>query len=272
MSPPNDLDHTLAAMVAHAWTLVLCRPRSKAPSADPDGHWLTTMESDEVSAHVAAGGNLGLCAGTHSRLALLDPDHPAEWARLVRALGTPGKAWVRTGSGKEHVYVAWEPSLPAKILSPDGEIVGEVQRGGADGGGHQHCLIPPSVHPDTGHRYIWLVDPATEPLLRLPEAWRAWFGRPRTRACRRNSQHASVASHSDLEARAMAQPGAVRRASGLIKFACPACRGEGFDGPGDNAALFPDGKWGCAWAKGTALARKHWDMIGRALGAFERAR
>lgn len=68
---------------------------------------------------------------------------------------------------------------------------------------------------------------------------------------------------------AMRQPGAVERATG-IKFACPACRDEGFDDPGDNAILFNDGRWGCAWAKDTALGRKHWEAIGRELGATQR--
>jgi hypothetical protein len=73
---------------------------------------------------------------------------------------------------------------------------------------------------------------------------------------------------SDLVAAALAQSGARRRASGVVKFPCPACRAEGFDEPGDNAALLPDGRWGCAWASGTALGRRHWEAIGLALGAL----
>jgi hypothetical protein len=63
-----------------------------------------------------------------------------------------------------------------------------------------------------------------------------------------------------------------RRASGAVKFACPQCQVEGHDRAGDNAVVFPNGKWGCAWAAGTALGRRHWEAIGMALGAFGRSR
>ena len=73
---------------------------------------------------------------------------------------------------------------------------------------------------------------------------------------------------ADLRAAALRQPGAVERSIG-IKFPCPACRAEGCDEPGDNAILFNDGRWGCAWAKDTDLGRKHWDTIGETLGVFQ---
>jgi hypothetical protein len=71
----------------------------------------------------------------------------------------------------------------------------------------------------------------------------------------------------DLQAIAMQQPGAVRRQAG-IKFQCPACAAEGHDQHRDNAILFLDGTWGCAWAKDTEKSRAHWDAIGRQLGAL----
>lgn len=75
--------------------------------------------------------------------------------------------------------------------------------------------------------------------------------------------------HTALRAAALGQPHAQERASGLIKFACPACVAEGHDQHQDNAAFFEDtGQWGCAFAADTSLGRPHWDAIGRALGAF----
>jgi AAA domain len=77
---------------------------------------------------------------------------------------------------------------------------------------------------------------------------------------------------ADLEpllAAALKQPGAVRRDFG-IKFQCAACAAEGHDKHRDNACLFNDGTWGCAWAKDTELGRAHWEAIGRAIGAFNR--
>jgi hypothetical protein len=59
----------------------------------------------------------------------------------------------------------------------------------------------------------------------------------------------------------------VRRQAG-IKFQCPACAAEGHDEHRDNAILFLDGTWGCAWAKDTENSRAHWDAIGYQLGAL----
>jgi hypothetical protein len=71
---------------------------------------------------------------------------------------------------------------------------------------------------------------------------------------------------------ALRQPGAVERASGIIKFQCPGCVAEGHDAHRDNAGLFvAEGTWGCAFAKDTPAGRAHWDAIGRVLGAFERS-
>src|SRR5207249_11243077 len=72
-----------------------------------------------------------------------------------------------------------------------------------------------------------------------------------------------------LQEVALQQPGAVRRHAG-IKFQCPACAAEGHDKHQDNACLFNDGRWGCAWSKDTELGRAHWDAIGLTLGALGR--
>jgi Protein of unknown function (DUF3987) len=71
----------------------------------------------------------------------------------------------------------------------------------------------------------------------------------------------------DLQAVALQQPGAVRRHAG-IKFQCPACAADGHDTHKDNACLFNDGRWGCAWATDSELGRAHRQAIGRALGGM----
>ncbi len=73
-----------------------------------------------------------------------------------------------------------------------------------------------------------------------------------------------------LRAAALRQPGAHERASGMIKFQCPACAAEGHDEHRDNAVLFLDtGKWGCAYAVEADQGRAHRKAIGEALGAFQ---
>jgi Primase C terminal 1 (PriCT-1) len=77
----------------------------------------------------------------------------------------------QTGSGKLHFYVAWEPGLPA-LLTWQGQRVGEIKRGGSLAAPVlEQGVLPPSLRPD-GPPYTWLVDPRTEPLIVLPEAWR----------------------------------------------------------------------------------------------------
>jgi hypothetical protein len=63
-----------------------------------------------------------------------------------------------------------EPDLSAKLEWDDVKI-GEIQRGP----GQQQVVIPPSVHPDTGRRYQWIVDPITQPIAPLPGEWRAYL-------------------------------------------------------------------------------------------------
>jgi Protein of unknown function (DUF3987) len=69
-----------------------------------------------------------------------------------------------------------------------------------------------------------------------------------------------------LEAAALQQPGAKRRHHG-IKFQCAGCAAEGHDEHRDNACLFTNGDWGCAWSKDMPVGRAHWEAIGLALGA-----
>jgi hypothetical protein len=145
----------------------LGRPRSKRPTGPT---WQITADPVVVERHVLQGGNVGLVCHEETGLAVLDPDQLGPWADLVDELGQPGvdlhgepaDASVRTGSGRLHYYVCWVPNLPAKL--PGG--IGEVLRGP----GQQQVTCPPSVHPETGDRYVWLVDPAAA-LPRLSADW-----------------------------------------------------------------------------------------------------
>lgn len=72
---------------------------------------------------------------------------------------------------------------------------------------------------------------------------------------------------AERRAAALAQPNAKERSNGAVKFACPACTGEGHDLHRDNAVYFPDtDKWSCAWAHDTVHGLPHWNAIGAVLG------
>jgi hypothetical protein len=151
--------------------------------------------------------------------------------------------WVLTGSKKAHCYLWWTPGLPAKLRWRC-RIIGELQRGPAAADGHnlQQVVLPPSIHPDTGRAYRWLVDPVGEALAPLPEVY---LRELRVVVERRPERQHDELDLGDLERRALEQPGARRRVGG-IKFQCPGCRDEGHDAHMDNAILREDGRWGCA--------------------------
>jgi Bifunctional DNA primase/polymerase, N-terminal len=155
---------------------------------------------------------------------------------------------VTTASGKFHSYFSpcSDVDLPAKILWR-GEKIGEIQRHEK-----QYVVAPPSRIKDGSYR--WMVDPreafpevpkhlknyvlldapaflAHDDLRGVP-TWDDWEGPPADVILRR----------------ALDQPGAQLRASGMVKFQCPACLAEGHDSHKDNAVVFADGRWGCAYA------------------------
>ncbi len=270
----TGLDLTLDAIRVRGWQAVLLSPRSKQPAAPKGKPWPLSTDQEEIRNHVVAGsGNAGLIAHERTGLAVVDVDDGARFAEMEAALGRLGDPWVMTGSGKTHIYIAWESNLPAKLRWAD-QKVGEVQRGntrpGADG--QQQIVAPPSIHPGTGRAYRWLVNPVTAPLGLLPEAWRAYFASTThtgTRSTARPVLLGSAQTFTDLEGAALQQPGARRRAD-RVKFQCPQCREEGHDRHEDNAALFVDtGGWGCAYTSGSLAGRRHWLAIGVALGALD---
>jgi Bifunctional DNA primase/polymerase, N-terminal len=241
---------------ARGWEVV--RLHGKKPAGT---HWEITKDPTVVSEWLEAGHNVGLVCGQPSGVAALDPDDPLAWADMTDTLGEPGVPWVETGSGKHHYYIAWERDLPAKLVW-EGVIIGEIQRGP----GLQQVVMPPSIHPETGRLYRWLVDPVTESLRTLPGAWRQYFHAPRPTAAR----ELTPAARSDRYTAALSQPGARRRLGGAeVKFACPACRALGRDTAEDNARLLRDGGFGCAvYPKGTPGSLLHWRAIGIALGVL----
>ena len=165
-----DVERTLDAIRTRGWWSVLLYPKTKIPAAPAGESWPITMNPEVVAHHLARHGNLGLLGGERNGLAIIDVDDPDGFAEMEAALGPLGTPWVRTGSGKQHVYKRWEPRLPAKLRWHD-LIIGEIQRGP----GLQQVVIPPSIHPDTGRWYTWLVEPATAVLSRLPVTWRQYL-------------------------------------------------------------------------------------------------
>jgi Protein of unknown function (DUF3987)/Bifunctional DNA primase/polymerase, N-terminal/Primase C terminal 1 (PriCT-1) len=166
-----DCELTLEAIPARGWRAVLLGEQRKTPVGET---WQITDDVQRIEQHLAGGGNIGNLAGEETALAIFDDDQPALFRAMEAALGPLGRPWVVTGSGKYHRCVEWEPALPA-LLTWDGQRVGEIKRGGTRAEPRlEQAVMPPSLHPD-GPPYEWLVDPRTEPLIVLPEAWRRYL-------------------------------------------------------------------------------------------------
>lgn len=243
----DALARTLRAVQTHGWTCVLLAHGSKRPVGTT---WTKTDDPVVITQHVKTKrGNLGLCA-KDSNVAVLDIDAPDLFAEMLAEIGSPGDSWVLTGSGKLHIYVRHEAGLPAK-LKWKGKGVGEIQRGE-----NQQVVMPPSVHPDTGQPYEWLLDPADTDLVVLPREWAKYLGHDR-RATKTPDGKPDRRDDLKLLA-AQRMPRAVLRTN-RVKFQCPACALEGHDLHGDNAIIFANGKVGCA------LDPRHRDLIRAAI-------
>jgi hypothetical protein len=250
--------------------VVLLRRGSKAPDGSS---WQTTRDARVVRQHLAAGGNVGLVCGEVSGVAVLDFDSVEAKDEMYAALGSL-VPWVGSPSHGTHVYVRWAPGLPAK-LRWKGKIVGEIQRGP----GQQQVVIPPSPYPGNpkrgippGGRYEWLTDP-TQPLPELPATWLGHLAAsegqfaPTTAAVAGTGllprpsfipdgdsrgtenikpQQWDGPDATELQRRALQQPGAKLRGNGAVKFQCYGCQLENRDRHMDNARVGPDGRWGCA--------------------------
>lgn len=67
---------------------------------------------------------------------------------------------VRTGGGGTHYYFqATGPEIKSKVLAPGVELIGAGK----------YALIPPSVHPNSGKRYLWEIAPGDVEIMPLPE-------------------------------------------------------------------------------------------------------
>lgn len=269
----SDLDHLLAALDAHpTWMVVLLFPNSKLPAARKGEPWSVMRDRDRIAAHVANGGNVGLKAGVNANLVIHDIDNALAYAELWDRLGPLADATVQTASGKLHTHTRWAPGIPAKLVTPDGEVVGEPRRGetvaGQDTNNQQMAVCPPSRINGRAYRFTEDAD-LTRELPEIPETWRHYFARS-TPAPATSPRPVDANALADRYAAALHQPGVRRRVGGAeFKFRCPACAALGRDTAHDNARLFRNGSWGCAvYPKGTPGSLTHWRAIGIALGVL----
>lgn len=220
--------------------------------------------------HLRRGGGIGLDVAA-SGITVLDFDEPGALGEMATELGFIVPPAVTSPSGGWHVYVAAVKGMPA-VIEWRGRRVGEVIRGP-----RQHVVLPPSPYPGSEKRgvppggyYTWTggIDPI-QPPYELPPDWKRYLlntlpdwivptqdhGQPK-------AEEWEGPSPEELLAKAAQQPYAKRRAMG-IKFQCPRCAADGHDRHRDNAVVFNNGRWACAYAPGD---QDHKNAIGLLLG------
>lgn len=142
------------------WALI--RASGKRPK---DPGWEQTPPTRPLSAaagkwvHWGERWNVGVVLGS-SGLACYELDDQAARALFLKLLGAPplpATPICLTGSGKPHVYFADPGGLEKSARSGLELRVGP-----------HHCLVPPSVHPDSGRAYRWLEGHAPWQVAPLP--------------------------------------------------------------------------------------------------------
>jgi putative DNA primase/helicase len=158
------------------WALI--RTTGKRPYSKGWEH-TTAGEPDFVAGQWNQWGkrfNMGCVLGP-SGVAVFEYDDPDAQPLFLELLGgeIPETPICQTGSGKYHAYFA-DPGDLAKQTRDGLEL--RV-------GGHQ-CLVPPSIHPETGLPYTWVEghEPWTLPLLRVPPRLLEFFRAEKRRSSR----------------------------------------------------------------------------------------
>lgn len=159
----------------------LLRPKSKAPLEDA---WTSAdiYTFSELEDRYGRGMNVGVRLGKPSRidglylhaidLDIRDPDLADDAVRALRRMFEKRglfRMWtVRSGGSTEsrHYYFLCETHFPTQTLAKSDEFItidGRKRRAWEIDllGTGKQIVLPPSIHPDTGKRYEWLIEPDT---------------------------------------------------------------------------------------------------------------
>lgn len=158
MTIPATKEDIIRGYITRGWSLVPLN--GKKPTLTDWTNLPKTTEA-EAESYGRNGNNIGIRTGAISGIAVIDidPRHGGELALL----DLPRTPCVQTGFGGFHYYLRYpKDGLRNSVgkLAPGVDVR-------ADGG---QCAAPPSIHPDTGKPYYWIIGPEDCPLAEFPPA------------------------------------------------------------------------------------------------------
>jgi len=158
------------------WAVFPLAPRSKVP-ATAHGCKDASKELIKISEwwDNQPDCNIGLAAGQHSGCWILDVDGEDGRQDLEALIAKHGELPItpvqKTANGR-HYFWAWPDSVEIrntgkliKHTAPPGGKAGGLETRGNGG----YVVLAPSLHPDTGLPYEWLVRPSQTPLAQAPQ-------------------------------------------------------------------------------------------------------
>jgi hypothetical protein len=154
-----------AISYAHRGILVFpCKPRSNEPLIK-DWQNKATTDENQVRAWWSKwpGANIGIPTGAGNRFITLDIDEGGEETLKKNGWTTPLTVMVKTADGF-HAYFK-HPGGYVKNRTGDSALDSGVEVKG-DGG---YVIAPPSIHPDTGESYEYMLSPEDAGIAICPE-------------------------------------------------------------------------------------------------------
>jgi hypothetical protein len=164
MSPRDFISTAAGDYCARGWRVFPLN--GKVPFGGTHGVLDASSDPGRIAGWPAAS-NIGIAGGNGLVILDVDPRHGGEDSlhELERRHGQlPRTVSAETGTGGTHYYFATH-----KKVACSAGALGDGLDVRGDGG---YVVAPPSVHPETGRRYVWDNAPEETPPARLP-AWLA---------------------------------------------------------------------------------------------------
>jgi len=155
LAPLNDLLSAALGYAERGWKVFPLQPRDKKPFAGSRGVLDATDDPDIIRQWwtVEPSANIGLALGDPSGVDALDidPRHGSDvgFENLLSYGKLPETPESQTGGGGRHIFFLHHPNAKN---DPELEPGIEFRSTG------YYVVLPPSVHPETGRQYEWLID------------------------------------------------------------------------------------------------------------------